>query len=198
MTLIERFLDKTRRAENGCLEWTACRYAGAYSYGKLGMGGRTVRAHRLAYELAHGPIPPGLFVLHKCDNPTCVEADHLFLGTAADNSADMVAKGRQAERARHGSRTHPERLPRGDQHVLHMHPERAARGGAVGSARLDEAGVIEIRALACAGATHRELAAAYGVSQTTISRAVRREAWAHVDEDARLNAAVEADARAGV
>ncbi|MGH7024521.1 MAG: HNH endonuclease signature motif containing protein [Caulobacteraceae bacterium] len=53
-------------------------------------------AHRLAWELANGPIPDGLLILHKCDNPVCCNPDHLFLGTAADNHADCAAKGRAA------------------------------------------------------------------------------------------------------
>lgn len=52
------------------------------------------RAHRLAWELANGPVPAGQFVLHRCDNPPCARPDHLFLGTAADNTADMRSKGR--------------------------------------------------------------------------------------------------------
>jgi hypothetical protein len=51
-------------------------------------------AHRIAYELECGPVPEGMFVLHRCDNPPCVRVSHLFLGTRADNLADMRAKGR--------------------------------------------------------------------------------------------------------
>lgn len=63
-------------------------------YGRLYRDGKTLLAHRVAYEEANGPIPDGLFVLHHCDNPPCIEVSHLFLGTNQDNARDMVEKGR--------------------------------------------------------------------------------------------------------
>jgi hypothetical protein len=76
-----------------CIEWTGP--LDGKGYGKQRIQGRLVGSHRLAFAAAHGPIPVGLDVLHRCDNPPCVNPDHLFLGTAADNARDMVAKGRQ-------------------------------------------------------------------------------------------------------
>ncbi len=86
----------------GCWTWTGATSAG---YGRIRegrAGTRYIGAHRVSWELANGPIPDGLFVCHKCDNPPCVRPDHLFLGTAADNVADMIAKGRGRKPARVG------------------------------------------------------------------------------------------------
>jgi len=92
----ERLNRRLVRMPNGCLRWTGCTTKDGY--GQIRSGAKTTGTHRLAWTLKHGPIPPGMSVLHHCDNPPCCEAegtDHLFLGTQFDNMADMVAKGRQ-------------------------------------------------------------------------------------------------------
>lgn len=99
--MTERIAKHTRRAANGCLEWTgALNDAG---YGRLIDGRRNVRAHRANWELHNGPIPDGLLVLHRCDNPKCVDPKHLFLGTNTDNIRDMVCKGRGLVGEHHGN-----------------------------------------------------------------------------------------------
>jgi len=81
---------------SGCWEWARSRAPNGY--GRLKIGTRTVYAHRAAWTLHFGPIPPGLFVCHRCDNPPCVRPDHLFLGTSADNVRDSIEKGRWGHR----------------------------------------------------------------------------------------------------
>ncbi|AUM00520.1 HNH endonuclease signature motif containing protein [Pseudomonadota bacterium 24LQ007] len=91
-----RFLEKIDfDPDSGCWIWKGARHPQGYGLIKR-KDGAQLRAHRVAYELAYGPIPDGLMVCHRCDRPQCVRPGHLFVGTARDNSADMVTKGRSA------------------------------------------------------------------------------------------------------
>lgn len=78
--------------EAGCWEWQRARMGAGY--GNTRYQGKTINTHRLSYMLFVGPIPEGMYVLHKCDNPPCVNPEHLWLGTPADNMRDRDAKGR--------------------------------------------------------------------------------------------------------
>lgn len=133
----------------GCYLWTGNLSAG---YGALRIGQKMVKAHRLAWELANGPIPAGMCVCHRCDNPLCSNPDHLFLGTIAENVADKVRKGRQA---RH-----------------HL-----ARGEKNGHALLTAENVVAIR-----GDRRGDTALAleYGVSRATIGDARSGRTWGHI------------------
>jgi hypothetical protein len=135
---------------NGCIPWIGTHVS--IGYGNMGRrGDATVLAHRMAWEIAYGPIPNGLHVLHKCDNPPCVNPDHLFLGTPADNTADRVAKGRQA------------------------------KGEDFSHSKVTEAQVRSIRErYAAGGITQQELADEYGMRGPEISRIITRQRWKHV------------------
>lgn len=123
----------------GCWPWIGFR--DRKGYGKVGLGKRHFKAHRLAYLLAGGQIPDGILVCHKCDNPACCNPDHLFLGTNADNARDMAQKG------------------------------RAAKGESNAKHRLTDAQVAEIRAMSAQAkwGWTRAVAKQYGVSHQSIS-----------------------------
>lgn len=166
-------------------------------YGVIWRRGRHVFAHRHAWAMWFGSIPEGLCVLHKCDNPPCVNPWHLFLGTRTDNVHDCIAKGRRrpARGDAHGSHTHPESRPRGnangarthpetrargDTHGWHTHPEKIPRGEAHGQAKITEKAVIEMRRLCAAGMTFTALGKMFSVGRNTAQRAVTGKNWAHV------------------
>ena len=97
----ERFLAKVDQSGE-CWLWTATKHV--FGYGSFGHKGKKVGAHRMSYELFVGPIPEGMFVLHRCDVPECVKPDHLFLGDQKANLADMTKKGRR--RNQNNGKTH--------------------------------------------------------------------------------------------
>ena len=149
---MQRFWNKVNKQENGCWEWTASeRDGGGRGYGGFWLDGKWRKAHRASWILEHGAIPVGLHVLHHCDNPPCVNPDHLWLGTHADNVRDMHAKGRAASNPQPGESN--------------------------GHAKLTEADVLAIRA---DSRYHRVIADEYGVTQPLISLIKNRKRWSHI------------------
>jgi hypothetical protein len=142
----------TINESTGCWEWQ--RHRNNYGYGKLTVAGRGVYAHRLAYELCNSPIPGGMDLLHRCDNPRCINPDHLSVGTRSDNMKDCSRKGRA-------------RIP---MPVL--------RGTANGAAKLSETDVVAIRRLLAKKWTQQAIADRFGVPQSQISNIKRGRGWA--------------------
>ncbi len=101
-TLDDAMKGKFTIPESGCWEWK--RRSHTFGYGAVSFQGRNIPAHRAMWILHFGSIPDGLLVCHKCDNPPCVNPDHLFLGTSTDNNRDMLSKGRMKHN--HAGKTH--------------------------------------------------------------------------------------------
>lgn len=146
---IERFFEKLVGVDfGGCWNWGA--YKDKLGYGHFWPVHRPgVLAHRFSWEIHNGPIPDGLFVCHKCDNPPCVNPDHLFLGSAKDNSQDMVAKGRAGR----------------------VDPEKNGGGG-----KLKRRDVREIRDL-WSVMSRQQLADLYHVTHGMIGHIVKNRVW---------------------
>lgn len=164
---IARFWSKVDQSggPDACWPWTKGRYQ--KGYGSFGVGGKNKGSHRVAYELVKGPIPAGLCVCHRCNNPRCCNPRHLATGTYAENSRYAVLCGRVASGDRHGS---------------HKHPEAWARGEAHGQSKLTYSVVRQIRNLAKSGELHRVLGAMFGVNRTAIAKVVRRETWIRISK----------------
>ncbi len=161
-SLSERFWGKVNKTET-CWLWTAKMSPSGYGYTSLGK--KNIRAHRASFEMAYGKIPDGLLVCHKCDNPACVRPDHLFLGTSADNSADMVAKGR---------------VSKGQKHSKVM-KTTTNRGENCHLSKLAEKDVLDIRARCKPGQRNMtEVAKEYGLTRTTVQTIVYRKSWKHI------------------
>ena len=161
LAILER---RSQRTPDGCLVWTgACTKAG---YGEINRKGKVRHVHRLAWELNRGPIPSGLLVLHRCDNPPCWNPDHLFLGTHQDNTDDKVAKGR----LRHGHLY-------GDQHPARANPGYLKRAEDHPAARLTWDAVRAIRAAHAAGETKADLARRFNANRGTIFKIVNNQQW---------------------
>lgn len=183
----EQFWQMTERS-TGCWLWTGSKFS--QGYGRIHRHSQALKCHRLAYELAIGPIPEGLFVCHRCDVRACVNPDHLFLGSSQDNNDDMRSKGRSnytgpkipAFGDRNGSRRHPERLRRGDNHPARLDPSITPRGENVKTHVLTEEQVREIRRryVPKKYGIHK-LSADFGVTASTIAKILKRQSWRHVE-----------------
>jgi HNH endonuclease len=142
-------------------------------YGRITLGSRAAgveRAHRVSWLLFRGEIPDGLCVLHRCDNPPCVNPSHLFLGTKRDNTADMVSKGRMVAPPVH----------RGDMHPLRKDPLARSRGEKNGNSRYTAEQALTVWKMS---GSYSDIAAATGINRNFIATVKTGKAWTHVTKD---------------
>lgn len=146
MHRFSKFVKKT----DTCWLWIGSKFEN--NYGKFWVSGKNRKAHRVSYEIHKGDIPKGMFVCHSCDNPSCVNPEHLFVGTPKDNTRDKFAKGR-------------DNTPKGAGHY---------------AAKLTEHDIPLIRQAHQEGFTQKVIATTFGVSNATIRDILTRKIWKHV------------------
>ncbi len=137
--------DRTEKTANGCWLWLGAKMP--RGYGRVTIAGKGQYTHRVAFTLAKGAIPTGIEVCHSCDNPACINPDHLFLGTHAENMRDCAKK------------------------------RRYAFGEKNGWVKLTADSVAEIRRQSANGVPQRSIAAKHGITQSCVSKIIRNVRW---------------------
>ena len=142
--------------ESGCRLWDLS--VDKTGYGKIKMKGKHLQAHRVAWEAYRGPIPEGKLICHKCDVPSCINPNHLYVGTFTDNNRDTIARGKGYQ----------------------------VRGTDHGQCKLTEEQVYEIRDLSEAGVlSQREIGTIYNISRRHIYNLKNRNRWQWLPEERR-------------
>jgi hypothetical protein len=148
-------------------DWLWTKRRNKSNYGVVAWEHEMRLAHRVSWEITYGHIPPGMGVLHHCDNPPCVRPDHLHLGDHAQNMREMYARGRKT----------------------HFHaPPPPQRGEQNPSARLTASQVLELRDLrATEGLSYAELGRRFGIGAEHAGRIVRGLKWRHLLPDGQVS-----------
>lgn len=151
----KRFWSKVNKHPD-CWLWTGNRLKAGYGKFMISSKNGMTTAHRVSWMLHRGPIPDGMFVLHSCDNPPCVNPDHLFLGTHTDNMKDCMSKGRF----------------RGGTNPSHGESHYATK--------LTEESIKQIRRLRSDGLSYPQIASRFGITDTSARNIVIRHTWKHI------------------
>jgi len=138
-------------SDNECWEWQGAKHK--QGYGNFGYKRKTMLAHRVSWILFRGKLDPDILVCHKCDNPSCINPKHLFLGTDKDNTIDAAKKGRMGN----------------------------ARGEKNYNSKLNESIIKEIRKMRFDGISHNKIAKRYLISESTVKDISSRRTWKHVN-----------------
>lgn len=155
-TLRERILNKRKILQTGCWVWTGAKSggnkAGKFKYGYIRVSGKTLRVHRVLYEIERKVFLDGLQLLHSCDNPLCINPDHLSISSQLENMHDMIKKGR-------------------DKHPV----------GEKNHSKLSKTDVLKIKSRSKSGDSNPKIAKDFGVCTTTIRNIVIGEKWKHIE-----------------
>lgn len=147
-------LERYKIDANGCWVWSATCFQ--FGHGRVKIKSKDLKAHRVSWEYHKGPIPDGMFVLHTCDNPPCINPEHLFLGTQLENMRDMHSKNRNVSSL-------------GEKH---------------GRSKLTEVEVKQIKNMLLEGRySHREIGEGFGVTGAAITQIAIGNNWRDVDAD---------------
>jgi len=162
-----KFWDQVDRSSSKeCWPWVGVQWRGGYGRFYTSAPRKSLVSSRVAYVLANKlSLNDGVLVCHKCDNPSCCNPEHLFIGTHADNHADRDSKGRQAKGLRHGTKTRPESIRRGEHHY---------------EAKLTDVEAFEIKTLEAIGLKVRLIADMYGVNAQSVRNISRGHTWSHI------------------
>ena len=189
--VISRFWSKVDRSGE---HWLWIGAVGSNGYGSMGIDGKTVYAHHIAYRIQHGELPGGHMVRHRCDIKLCMRGECLLSGTHADNMADRQERNRTSKGSEHskimkkkaargdrnGSCTRPESRPRGDQHFFRRNPGFRA-GSRSPTAKLTEEDVTKIRYLVTVpGVKKKDVAKDFGISAPALTAIIQRKTWRHI------------------
>lgn len=162
---IEKFWSAVSIADpSECWDWAGARFRSGY--GNKTVNSKGYLSHRLAYFLANKVDPNELMVCHHCDNRSCCNPSHLFLGTRQDNVDDMVRKGRVRRGDESSSRRHPELLKRGESHPR---------------AKLSVTDIDAIKSMRLKGISFKAISKIFNVSDSTVCNAHNRLYWKHID-----------------
>lgn len=200
MTLEEFYslCDSLPRTETDCMIWPMG--VDRCGYPSFRIRGKSRRAGRLLLERRLGrPLSEDSFACHHCDNPNCVNVDHLYEGTPKSNVHDMMNRGRYksvflagndhylvknpervARGIRHGSRTQPGSRASGDRNGSRTHPEKLPRGENHKNSKFTTEIILDIRSRNALGESQKSIARSYGVHQSAVSRIVLRKCWKHI------------------
>lgn len=170
--------------ENSCHIWVGSK--NKQGYGNFRVGGKFVSSHRFSWTVSRGPIPENMCVCHDCpsgDNPSCVNAFHMFLGSVGDNNRDKAKKGgcRPPTGEKHGLNLHPERRAYGERNGSKKFPEKLMRGADHHNVKLTEEKVIAIRKMySQGGMSYKKMAPLFDITPCHVRDVVKRRVWKQV------------------